>query len=129
MTTHPLVLIAEDDRDIRDLLSYTFEKAGFRTVTADDGRSAAEILIHDHPAAIIADVRMPNLTGTDLCQLVRRDPRLRDIAIVLLSANIQPEDITEGMTAGADRYFTKPTSLHHLVEEVEEVLTRHLHDR
>ena len=76
-----LILIAEDDTDIRDMLCVTLERAGYRTVGAKDGNTAARILTVARPVGLITDVRMPAMNGMGLCQLARRNPDIRDTAI------------------------------------------------
>ncbi|WIM92464.1 response regulator [Actinoplanes oblitus] len=86
----PLVVIAEDDRDVRELLTFALENAGYRTVAARDGATAARLVATAGPAALITDVRMPDMNGMDLCRLVRRSPATRDLAILMFSASIHP---------------------------------------
>ena len=124
MTDRNLILIAEDDPDMRDLLSVTLATAGYRTAAAKDGNTAAQILQVARPAGLITDVRMPALNGLELCELARRDPALRNTVVVMVSAGDRPNDVDAGLKAGADRYLPKPLSprdlvreLHHLINE------------
>ncbi len=120
--TAPLILVAEDDADIRDLLTVTLESAGFRAVTAKDGHTAARILTVARPAGLITDVRMPALNGMELCQLARRDPTVRDTAILMISAHTHTLDIDAGLRSGADRYLPKPLSPRRLVAELRDLI-------
>ncbi|MFG1990075.1 response regulator [Actinoplanes sp. NPDC048988] len=117
-----LILIAEDDSDIRDLLTVTLESAGFRTVAAKDGNTAARILKVARPAGLITDVRMPALNGMELTQIARLDPASRDTAILMISANTHAHDIDAGLGAGADRYLPKPLSPQRVVAELRDLL-------
>ncbi|WP_250035578.1 response regulator [Paractinoplanes maris] len=119
MTTD-LILVAEDDSDIRDLLTVTLESAGFRAVTAKDGHTAARILEVARPAGLITDIRMPAVNGLELCRRARLDPANRDLAIVVMSAGDHGD---AGLSAGADRYLPKPLSPRRLVAELREILT------
>jgi two-component system response regulator MtrA len=118
---HDLILIAEDDADIRDMLSVTLEAAGYRTVGAKDGHTAARILTVAKPAGLITDVRMPALNGMELCRLARRNPDIRDTAILMISSNSHAYDVDAGLGAGADRYLPKPLS-RRLVSELHELI-------
>jgi two-component system OmpR family response regulator len=118
-----LILIAEDDPDVRDLLTVTLESAGYRTVAAKDGNTAARILKVARPAALITDVRMPALNGMELTQIARRDPAIRDTAILMISANTHAHDIDAGLGAGADRYLPKPLSPRRIVAELHDLLS------
>jgi two-component system, OmpR family, response regulator len=118
-----LILIAEDDVDIRDMLTFALEKAGYRTVAAKDGHTAARILTVAKPVGLITDVRMPALNGMELCQLARRTPDVRDTAILMISGNIHAYDVDAGLGAGADRYLPKPLSPRRLVSELQDLIT------
>jgi two-component system OmpR family response regulator len=117
-----LVLIAEDDRDVRELLSFSMESAGYRTVGARDGRTALRILQTAQPVALITDVLMPDMNGMELCRLVRNTGDRRT-AILMVSANIHQHDMEAGLNAGADRYLPKPITPRRLVAEMLEVIT------
>ncbi|MET0416667.1 MAG: response regulator [Actinoplanes sp.] len=117
-----MVLVAEDDEDIRDMLSITLESAGFRAVAAKDGHTAARILTVAKPAGLVTDVRMPAMNGMELSRLARCNPESRDIAIVMISANSHPYDVAAGLESGADRYLAKPVSPRRLVAELRELL-------
>jgi two-component system OmpR family response regulator len=117
-----LILIAEDDADVRDMLSVTLESAGFRTVGAKDGSTAARILAVAKPVGLITDVRMPALNGMELCRLARRNPDVKDAAILMISASHHAYDVDAGLDAGADRYLPKPLSPFRLVEELQSLI-------
>ena len=117
-----LILIAEDDADIRDMLAIAFEGAGYRTVGAKDGNTAARILTVAKPVGLITDVRMPALNGMELCRLARRNPANRDTAILMISANAHAYDVDAGLGAGADRYLPKPLSPRRLVAELRDLI-------
>ena len=117
-----LILIAEDDGDMRDMLAFAFESAGYRTVAAKDGNTAARILTVAKPVGLITDVRMPALNGMELCQLARRTPEIRDTAILMISGNAHAYDVDAGLGAGADRYLQKPLSPRRLVAEMQDLI-------
>jgi two-component system OmpR family response regulator len=118
-----LILIAEDDADIRDMLSFALAGAGYRTVAAKDGNTAARILTVARPVGLITDVRMPALNGMELCRLARRNPDVRDTAILMISANAHAYDVDAGLGAGADRYLPKPLSPRRLITELQDLIT------
>lgn len=118
-----LILIAEDDADVRDMLSFALESAGYQTVAAKDGNTAARILTVAKPVGLITDVRMPALNGMELCRLARRTPDVRDTAILMISANAHAYDVDAGLGAGADRYLPKPLSPGRLVSELQDLIT------
>jgi two-component system response regulator MtrA len=118
-----LILIAEDDADIRDMLTFVLEGVGYRTVGAKDGHTAARILQVAKPIGLITDVRMPALNGMELCQLARRNPEVRDTAILMISAHTHAYDVDAGLGAGADRYLPKPLSPRRLISELQDLIT------
>lgn len=120
--TENVVLVAEDDADVRELLAFALEAAGYATVAAGDGRTAAKMLGSTRPVGVIADVRMPALNGMDLCRLVRSTPEWFNTAFLLVSANTHQYDVDAGISAGADRYLPKPLSPRRLVAELAAVL-------
>ncbi len=118
-----LVLVAEDDEDIRDMLTLTLEKAGFNTVGAKDGHIAARILTVAKPIGLITDVRMPAMNGMELARLARSRPDNRDTAILMISANTHAYDVTAGLESGADRFLAKPVSPRRLVAELQDLIS------
>ena len=119
-----LILIADDDNDVRDMLSVTLEAAGYRALGAKDGHTAARILTVAQPVGLITDVRMPALNGMELCQMARTHPLLRNIAILMVSGNSHSYDVDAGIASGADSYLPKPLSPRRLVSEMQTVLSR-----
>ncbi|WP_328465578.1 response regulator [Actinoplanes sp. NBC_00393] len=119
-----LILIADDDSDIRDMLSITLEEAGYRALGAKDGHTAARILTVAKPVGLITDVRMPAMNGMELCQLARNTPSIRDMAILMVSGNAHAYDVDAGIESGADGYLPKPLSPRRLVNELQTLISR-----
>jgi two-component system alkaline phosphatase synthesis response regulator PhoP len=118
------ILIAEDERDIRDLVAFTLRFAGFEVVAATNGEEAVEMAAKEVPDLILMDVRMPRLTGYDACRTIKSDPELRDIPVVFLSAKGQESEIHSGMDAGAEEYLLKPFAPDQLTERVRTILAK-----
>ena len=119
-----LILIADDDADVRDMLSVTLEAAGYRALGAKDGHTAARILTVAKPIGMITDVRMPAMNGMELCQLARSTPAIRDMAILMVSGNSHAYDVDAGLISGADGYLAKPLAPKALVAELQNLLGR-----
>ncbi len=117
-----LILVADDDTDIRDLMAFAVEGAGFRAVGAKDGNTAARILTVAKPIGMVIDVRMPAMNGMELCQLARRNPEIRDMAILMISGNTHAYDVDAGMASGADGYLAKPFSPKEMVAELKSLI-------
>ena len=122
-----LILVADDDTDIRDMLTFTLAEAGYRAVGVKDGTTAARILAVAKPVGLITDVRMPAMNGMELCRLARHSPSNRDTAILMISSHAHAYDVDAGLVAGADRYLSKPLMPRALVSELQELISfRHL---
>ena len=119
-----LILVAEDDPDLRDMLTYALERTGYTTVGAKDGDTAARIVRVARPVGIVTDVRMPALNGMELCRLVRGNPEISNAAVLMVSANSHLHDIDAGLGSGADGYLPKPLSPKRMVAELEQLIAR-----
>jgi DNA-binding response OmpR family regulator len=124
MTERPLVLVADDDDDIRQLLAIRLRRGGYEVITARDGEAALELAIEESPVAAVLDVVMPKLSGIDVAGMLRADAATRDIAIVLLTASVREEDVHRGYAAGADAYLRKPFDSRELLAAIEEAVVR-----
>lgn len=118
------ILIAEDERDIRDLIEFTLKYAGHEVVKARNGAEAVELAPQVKPDLIVLDVRMPRMTGYEACRLLKADNALKDTPIVFLSAKGQPSEMDSGIDAGAYDYILKPFAPDTLVRRVGEILVK-----
>lgn len=116
------ILVAEDDRDIRELIAFTLEFAGFEVVSASNGVETVELATREHPDLILMDVRMPLMTGYQACEALKQIPETQNTPVVFLSAKGQESEIQEGMGVGAVRYILKPLAPDDLVAQVKQVL-------
>ncbi len=116
------VLVADDDADIRDLVSYKLEQAGHQVVSVADGMSAVAAARAHAPDVAIVDVTMPGLSGMQVCAALRDDAATAEIPVILLSARAHAGDSRTGLQAGAVDYVTKPFSPRELVQRVESLL-------
>lgn len=118
------VLVADDDPDIRDLVAFKLETAGYETEVVSDGLAALEHALARPPRLVLLDVMMPGLSGLDVAQQLRADPRTATVPIILLTAKAQESDVEGGFGVGADDYVTKPFSPRELLSRVRAVLAR-----
>ncbi|WP_306208520.1 response regulator transcription factor [Actinoplanes sp. RD1] len=119
-----VVLVADDDADIRDLVAFKLEQAGLEVVPVEDGQAALEQARARRPTLAVLDVSMPGLSGIDVCRMLRADPATAGILIIMLTARVQEQDVEGGFSAGADDYVTKPFSPRELVSRIQALLTR-----
>ena len=118
------ILVADDDRDIRDLVIFKLKQAGHQVSWADDGVMALEILRAERPELAILDVMMPGLSGVDVTRELRDDAELAGTRVILLTARAQEGDVQAGFSVGADDYVVKPFSPRELQSRVTALLAR-----
>jgi CheY-like chemotaxis protein len=118
------ILVAEDERDIREFLAVALQVSGFNVIEARNGEEAVALTHGHNPDLILLDVRMPKISGFQACEMLKADPGTRDIPIIFLSAYAQKDEIRRGLALGADEYLTKPIAPDVLVERVTNVLTQ-----
>ena len=118
------ILIAEDERDIRDLVAFTLRFAGHEVFAASNGEEAVDLAPKVNPDLILMDVRMPRMTGYEACKIMKTDPNLKDIPIVFLSAKGQESEIQQGIASGAEDYLLKPFAPDQLTSRVKFILAK-----
>jgi DNA-binding response OmpR family regulator len=118
------ILVADDDMDIRDLVAFKLEQAGYDVVAVDNGLAALTAATENPPDLVVLDVMMPGMSGIDVCRQLRLDQGTKALPIILLTARAQEGDVEVGFGAGADDYIVKPFSPRELVSRVEAVLAR-----
>ena len=118
------ILVADDDADILELVSFRLEQAGHATVRARDGAEALELLRRHRPSLCVLDVLMPRLNGFEVLRALREDEDLRSIPVIMLTASVQDRDVARGFEVGADDYMRKPFNPRELQARVEALLRR-----
>ncbi|HJX81013.1 MAG TPA: response regulator, partial [Candidatus Udaeobacter sp.] len=118
------ILIAEDERDIRDLVAFTLRFAGHEVSAAANGEEAVELATQVNPDLILMDVRMPRMTGYEACKVMKANPDLKDIPVVFLTARGQETEIQQGLEAGAEEYLLKPFAPDQLTTRVKAILAK-----
>jgi two-component system OmpR family response regulator len=117
----PSLLVADDDPSLREVVRYTFERAGFAVRLVTDGAAAVREVAREAPDLVILDITMPELDGIDACRAIRATSR---VPIVFLSSRDDELDRVLGLEIGADDYVTKPFSPRELLARVKAVLRR-----
>ncbi len=117
------VLVAEDERDILELITFTLQFGGYEVIPTSNGAEALERTYSEKPDLLLLDVRMPRMSGYDVCTHVKTDPRIKNIPVVFLSAKGQEAEIKTGYDAGAIDYILKPFAPDYLLTRLKEILT------
>ncbi len=119
------IVIAEDERDIRELVTFTLQFAGHEVVATSNGEEAVEAVQRERPDLVIMDVRMPRMTGYEASRRLKSMPETKDIPVVFLSAKGQDAEVQEGYEAGAVAYILKPFSPDALIQQVSQILSQY----
>jgi DNA-binding response OmpR family regulator len=120
----PVVLAADDDEDILELIAFRLERSGYTVLRARDGEEALRVARETRPDLAVLDVMMPKLDGFELTRRLRADEATSKMPIILLTARAQDADVQTGFEAGADDYIRKPFSPQELRARVQAILGR-----
>jgi DNA-binding response OmpR family regulator len=119
------ILIAEDERDIRDLITFTLRFAGHEVVATANGEEAVEAARREVPDLILLDVRMPRMTGYQACEIIKQEENLKQIPVVFLSAKGQESEVRTGLEVGAVEYILKPFAPDQLTAQITSILEKY----
>ena len=118
------ILVVDDDREIVRLLRGYLEQAAYEVLSAYDGETALHILRREHPDLAVLDLMLPDRDGWEITRILRSDPTLVDLPIIMLTARVEDHDKIIGLELGADDYVTKPFNPREVVARVRAVLRR-----
>ncbi len=118
------ILVADDDVDIRELVEFKLSTLGHDVVAVADGQAAIDACQAQRPDLAVLDVMMPGVSGLDAVRVIRADPALAGLPVILLTARAQESDVETGFDTGADDYITKPFSPRELASRVQALLSR-----
>lgn len=120
----PKVIIVDDDRDTREMLTLALDLEGYDVTQAANGIRLISSLHVDRPDVILLDVMMSWIDGFELCRSVKKNEEFRDIPVIFISARKTAEDLQKGIDAGAADYFTKPVDIEKLMTRIAELASR-----
>jgi two-component system, OmpR family, alkaline phosphatase synthesis response regulator PhoP len=115
------MLVADDDRDLRELIGFTLTQAGYLVVKAADGPAALRMFEAETPDLVVLDINMPGASGFQVCEAIRKRSR---VPVIMLTVRGEEEDLVRALELGADDYLTKPFGLGELLARVEALLRR-----
>ena len=124
MSSPPLVLIVDDERDLVRLLEFNLQHAGFETAVAYAGEDALQKVRQRIPDLIVLDLMLPDIPGNEVCRQLKASPRTRHVPVLMLTARTDEVDRVVGFEVGADDFVTKPFSVRELVLRIRAILRR-----
>lgn len=116
-----LVLVVEDEPNLREPLVYLLEKEGYEVIEAEDGNQAVDVYKRKNPDLILLDLMLPGISGNEVCRLIRQESQ---VPIIMITAKDTEIDKVVGLEIGADDYITKPYSTRELLARMKAVLRR-----
>ncbi len=120
----PVIVVADDDRDICELIKLQLSRNGFEVYITDNGVTAFDLIVEHKPAIALLDIMMPKLSGLEVARKVREDPKLAAVSIMLISARSSGRIETDLDDIGISDYITKPFSPQELVQRINGVIDK-----
>lgn len=124
MSDKRLIVIAEDEPQIANLVKFKLEKSGCEVMWGENGKLAFELITKHRPDLVILDVMMPIMDGFEVLRLMKEGEETKDIPVIMLTARGMEADVLKGFETGAVDYLTKPFSVSELAARVKSVLAR-----
>jgi len=116
------ILIVEDSKTQATMLQHLLESAGYLALVANSGEEALQILAGQRPSLILTDIVMPGMSGYDLCQAIKNDPKTSSIPVILVTQLYDPQDVIQGLECGADNFIIKPYENQYLLSRIEIII-------
>jgi two-component system phosphate regulon response regulator PhoB len=120
----PTVLVVDDDPDVRSVIAFKLQRAGFTVYEEADGEAGLAAAAQERPDVVLLDWMMPRMSGVEVCRAMRDNATLDATRVIMLTAKSQEPEVQRGFAAGADDYIVKPFSPSELVSRVQAVLAR-----
>jgi len=121
--TRKEILIVEDSKTQAKILKHLLENAGYYVREAFNGKEALQEIYKGHPDIILTDIIMPEMTGFELCSILKGDPLTKEIPVILVTQLFDPGDVVQGLASGADSFIIKPYKEDYLLDHVRSILT------
>jgi len=118
------VLLVEDEKSIITLIKYNLEKEGFKVFCAETGEDALKIIKEKTLDVVILDWMLPDVSGIEVCRQIKKDKKLKNVPVLILTAKGEPDDKIKGLEVGADDYVTKPFNNKELSLRIKSLIKR-----
>jgi two-component system alkaline phosphatase synthesis response regulator PhoP len=123
MTEQKKILIADDNENIREALTYLLEDEGYKLWLAKDGADTLKKVREVRPDVLLLDIMMPEINGYDVCRTIKNDPDLKKTYIIMLTAKGQVAEQERGKEVGADEYVVKPFSPMEILAKIKDIVS------
>ncbi|MFA5775511.1 MAG: response regulator [Ilumatobacteraceae bacterium] len=123
-TKKPVIVVADDDRDICELIKLQLSRNGFEVFITDNGQTALDLIVKHEPAIALLDIMMPKLSGLEVARQIRGNPKLATVSIMLISARSSGRIESDLDDIGISDYISKPFSPQELVQRINEVISK-----
>jgi DNA-binding response OmpR family regulator len=121
-TTQKTIIVVEDEPDTAEMFAEMMRLNGYQVIKSYGGETAVSLIASEKPDAVVLDIMMPDLSGLEVLRILRNDPDLASIPVIVVSAKSLTSDIKHGMDAGASVYLAKPVAFMDLVAAVENAI-------
>jgi DNA-binding response OmpR family regulator len=118
------IVIIEDEPDTAEMYAEMMRISGYEVVNYFGGSSAVAQIAEEKPSAVVLDLMMPDVSGLEVIKYMKAEPSLSNVPVIIVSAKTLPEDIDEGLNAGASVYLTKPVSFSDLKNAIDNAVTK-----
>ena len=118
------ILIADDNENIREALTYLLEDEGYKLSLAKDGAETLRKVKEFRPDILFLDIMMPEINGYDVCRTIKTDPSLKNTYVIMLTAKGQVAELERGKEVGADEYIVKPFSPMEILTKIKNILAK-----
>ena len=118
------ILVIEDEKDLQQVLDYNLRQSGHQVLAALSAKDGLRLAREHHPDLVVLDLMLPDLAGTEVCKVLKRDPSTRGIPIIMLTAKGEEIDRVLGFELGADDYVVKPFSVREFMLRIQAILRR-----
>lgn len=124
MSHKETILVVDDEQDLLDLIEYNLEKEGYEVLKAENGSEGLNKAREHIPNLVLLDIMMPQMDGIEVLEIMKKDPKLKGIPVIFLTARGDEKTEVEGLDKGGDDYITKPISTTKLLSRIKAVLRR-----
>ena len=122
MEYNKIILVIEDSKPLNKILCFDLEKAGFKTLSAFNGKDGFETAVEKKPDLVLLDVNIPLMNGFEVCWKIKSHPDIKSLPIIMLTGRSQEKDFEEAKDSAADAYILKPYKQELLIEKIKELL-------